>query len=55
MVALTALVSHGNPRFRTVVEPVFAIGLAHVALEVRRRLTARGSAKVASLPVEAAA
>jgi hypothetical protein len=37
MVAITALVSHGNPRFRSVAEPMFAIGLAALAVRVARR------------------
>lgn len=37
MVATTAILSHGNPRFRTVAEPVLLIGLAVVLLTLWQR------------------
>jgi 4-amino-4-deoxy-L-arabinose transferase-like glycosyltransferase len=43
MVAITALVSYGNPRFRSVAEPMLAIGLAALAVRVAHRRAGTGT------------
>lgn len=45
LVAITAVLSHGNPRFRTVAEPALLIGLAAVIVTVARAWRGRASAR----------
>jgi hypothetical protein len=46
MVATTALLSHGNPRFRTVAEPELLVGCAVFALALWRRWRAGATGRV---------
>jgi len=59
MVGATAMISHGNPRFRTVAEPMLAIGLAFLIVRVVGTRGARSGASTRTedvpLAVEVAA